>query len=414
MSRIKVGRNDRCPCRSGKKFKQCHLAAPRSLLIPASPPEPSPIPPHVWAEIDRRTRRERAQEQARITAYGNTRPIIHVPDYAGYQLVVVRNRVYYSKKWKYFTDFLFDYGIGKMGQEWFEDQKSKAITEQHPLWRLRAQAYDFMNRQPPAPDGTYSGIPNGPMAACNNFYYDLYTVDDNSLFDDSLLQRLRHRDQFQGALHELFVEATCLRAGFSVIRENERDGSRRHVEFTAVHKETGQHVLVEAKSRHRAGILGQAGVPSSNPDIRFNHLINDAVAKDPHNPLAVFVDTNLSAERAHRFYELQSREPVLPSKTMAALIEKVRQDYGGVDPYNILVFSNHPQHYALDERRAPGNRWAAFISRKARVPVHHEKALFDLWNAVNVYGNVPSKFPPPRESTITDQDVAPEEMRSKS
>ena len=26
----------------------------------------------------------------------------------------------------------------------------------------------------------------------------------------------------------------------------------------------------------------------------------------------------------------------------------------------------------------------------------------DLWNAVNVYGNVPSKFPPPRESTITD------------
>jgi hypothetical protein len=104
----------------------------------------------------------------------------------------------------------------------------------------------------------------------------------------------------------------------------------------------------------------------------------------------------------------------VPSKTMAAFIEKVRQDYGGVDPYNILVFSNHPQHYALDERHASGNRWATFISRKARVPVHHEKALFDLWNAVNVYGNVPSKCPPPRESTITDQDMTPEEMRSKS
>jgi hypothetical protein len=85
-----------------------------------------------------------------------------------------------------------------------------------------------------------------------------------------------------------------------------------------------------------------------------------------------------------------------------------------VDPYNILVFSNHPQHYALDERHESGNRWATFISRKTRVPVHHEKALFDLWNAVNVYGNVPSKCPPPRESTITDQDVTPEEMRSKS
>ncbi|MDX2151012.1 MAG: hypothetical protein SFV54_09770 [Bryobacteraceae bacterium] len=57
--------------------------------------------------------------------------------------------------------------------------------------------------------------------------------------------------------------------------------------------------------------------------------------------------------------------------------------FGGGDFYNIFVFSNHPQHSALDERHAPGNRWAAFISRKPRVPVHHEKALFDLWKAVN-------------------------------
>jgi hypothetical protein len=210
------------------------------------------------------------------------------------------------------------------------------------------------------------------------------------------------------------VEATCLRAGFSVIRENERDGTRRHVEFMAVHKETGQHVLVEAKSRHRAGVLGQPGVPSADPDVRFNRLINDAVAKDPQNPLAVFVDTNLSAERAHRFYEPQSKEPLVPSKAMAALIEKLHKDYVGVDPYNILVFSNHPRHYAEDDGNAPDNRWAAFISRTARVPVYHEKALLDLWNAVNVYGNVPSKFPPPRESTITDKDVPPETIRSAS
>ena len=52
--------------------------------------------------------------------------------------------------------------------------------------------------------------------------------------------------------------------------------------------------------------------------------------------------------------------------------------------------------------------------RLARVPVHHERALFDLWNAVNVYGNVPSKFPPPRESTIADQDFTPKEMRLNS
>ena len=412
MSRIKVGRNDLCPCGSGKKFKKCHLAAPRRLLIPAARPEPSPIPPHVWNEIDHRTRKEQAQEQARIVEYGNIRPIIHVPDYAGNQLVVVRNRVYYSKKWNFFTDFLFDYGVWKMGKEWVEDQNTKPISGQHPLYQWRRQAYDFMKRQPLQPDGTHGVIPNGPMAACNNFYYDLYTVDDNGLLDDRLLHRLRHRDQFQGALHELFSEATCLRAGFTIIREDEQDGTRRHVEFTAVHKETSQHVLVEAKSRHRLGVLGRPGTVSSEPDFLFHRLIDNAVAKDPNNPLAIFVDTNLAAERAQRFYEPQSIDPVVPSIAMAAVIQKVQKDYGGLDPYNLLVFSNHPQHYSQDDSEAPANRWAGFISGKPRVPVYKQKALVDLMNAVNVYGNVPSKFPPLRQSSITDKDVPPQEMPS--
>ena len=139
--------------------------------------------------------------------------------------------------------------------------------------------------QVPSADGVRAASPNGAMAACNNFYYDLYTVDDNSLLDNDLLERLKHRDQFQGALHELRAQATCLRAGFTIVREDERDRSRRHVEFVAVHKGTGQHILIEAKSRHRAGVMGRAGVADTSPDLRFQRLINDATAKDPNNPL---------------------------------------------------------------------------------------------------------------------------------
>ena len=74
-------------------------------------------------------------------------------------------------------------------------------------------------------------------------------VADNNTLDDVLLARLKHRDHFQGARHELFAEATCLRAGFTVEHENERDGTRKHVEFVAVHKATGQRLSVEAKSK---------------------------------------------------------------------------------------------------------------------------------------------------------------------
>jgi hypothetical protein len=348
------------------------------------------IPPEAWQKIEQ----QRRQEQARAVQYGDIRPILHIPEFGGNRLVGVRNRIYYSNKWKFFADFLFDYTASRFGKDWLDTQNSAAPADRHPLYVLRKQAYEFMKDQKPSPDGTYVATPNGPMAMCNNFYYDLYTVDDNSMLDESLLERLKHRDQFQGALHELFVEATCLRAGFTILRENEKDRTRKHVEFMAVHKTTGQHVLVEAKSRHRAGVLGRPGMPSELPDIKFRRLINDAINKDPNNPLAIFVDTNLPPDRAERFYALRSRDPITPSAPMSALMESVRRDHGGIDPYNVLVFSNHPQHYSSDDSIAPGNRWAGFIStKKARVPVVHERALFDLIRSVNLYSNVPNHFP---------------------
>jgi hypothetical protein len=364
---------------------------PLTSMRPAVPSGP-PIPPHILRQFEE----HRLREQARVAAFGQIREPVHIPDYAGYRFVAVRGRLFYSKKWRFFTDFLFEYGQIMFGQEWLEVQKNSVVADHHPLYIWRKQAYAYMQQQKPQPDGTFAGAPNGPMAACNNFYYDLYTVDDNSLLDDDLLARLKHRDQFQGAMHELFAEATCLRAGFTIIRENEKDPNRKHVEFVAVHKSTGQHILVEAKSRHRAGVMGRPGARDASADLKFRRLINDAVAKDPNNPLAIFVDTNLPPERAHRFYAPHSTNPVVPSMAMSALMEKVRRDYGGVDPYNLLVFSNHPQHYSDDNQIAPGSRWAGFISQKTRVPVFHQQALLDLFTAVNLYGNVPTHFPPDR------------------
>ena len=84
--------------------------------------------------------------------------------------------------------------------------------------------------------------------------------------------------------------------------------------------------------------MGQSGTRNAAPDVRFHRLINDAVAKDPNNPLAISVDTNLPPERAQHFYALRSRNPISPSKAMTALMDKVRKDYKGVDPYMCLCF----------------------------------------------------------------------------
>lgn len=137
-----------------------------------------------------------------------------------------------------------------------------------------------------------------------------------------------------------------------------------------------------------------SGPRDDNPDIRFRSLINNAISKDPSNPLAILVDTNLPMNRAEPFYKPISLNPIVMSKAMTALVQKIRTDYGGVDPYNLLVFSNHPQHYSDDPSVAQGSHWAAIISRKPRVPVYKEQALNEILKAVNLYGNVPTLFPP--------------------
>lgn len=264
--------------------------------------------------------------------------------------------------------------------------------QQHPLFVLHCRAIHFANRHHVRPEGYLTLVPNGPLLFCERFYYDLYTVDNNNALQEDLLHRLRNKEQFQGAMHELFVEATCLQAGFAVLREPLIRPKSKNVEFIAIHKETQQHISVEAKSRHRSGVMGRAGRSDPNPDIRFHGLINNASAKDPANPLAVFVDTNLPPEKVDSFYTPTSYDPLILSKKINRLATLVRGNQT-VDPYNLLVFTNHPQHYGDDESKAPPDHWAALKSQSPRVKVFHDKALNDLLRALDLYGNIPTDFP---------------------
>ena len=103
----------------------------------------------------------------------------------------------------------------RLSREMTSERLESRTTLLTDLDKMRREAAEYINSQDRLPDG---GIkPNGAVLFCNNFYYDLFTVDDNGLLDDHLLARLKHRDQFQGAMHELFAQATCLRAGFTII-----------------------------------------------------------------------------------------------------------------------------------------------------------------------------------------------------
>jgi len=282
-----------------------------------------------------------------------------------------------------------------LGLEWCKAEAAKSEAERHPIITWRAQGQAYMNAQPAQPDGSRVALPSGALAAYTNFAYDLYVVHDNGGLDEDLLERLRNPAQFQGARHELFAEATCYRAGFTVQHENERDVSTRHTEFTATHNSTGQKLSVEAKSRHREGVLGRPGVAAERPSFTFARLINDAVKKNPQHPLIIFLDTNLPFKWAERWLTPQAGNTL--SRPMQILLDEIRREHNNADPYDLLILSNHPHHYAIhDLDPAPH-----LLGVPSQQPKAHMLALRSLAGAASLHGNIPMGFtmeegdPPP-------------------
>lgn len=381
---MKIGRNDPCPCESGKKFKKCCLNRPAEIW-----PTVPPIPPEVLKKFMERE----AKEKERIVRYGKVKPEIAI-DFQGYKLVAVGSRLHYSKSWKFFPDFLMNYLPSVFGKEWGQAELAKPFEQQHQAVQWRAKCIQFMRMQKRNEQGFFDAVPNGFAAAFLNLAYDLYIVQHNGRFDDDLLNRLRQRDQFQGARHELFAEATCLRAGLSIDHEDEKDRSKRHAEFTATHRETGQKISVEAKSKHREGVLGRPGQQESENEVnlRFGRLINDAIDKNPPYPLVILLDTNLPPGVAEQVFEPVSRQPFIPPRPMKFLGE-VRKKHGGVDPYSLVLFTNHPHYYGKEDEQVPAGKTLFVMSQLPKNPPTHPKAILDLYTAADLYGNIPNTFP---------------------
>src|SRR5260221_716356 len=111
---MKVGRNDLCPCGSGRKFKKCHWNMPPIPLVRSAAKPSFNLPPHIWTQFEQ----NRLREEARVAQFGHVREAVHLPDFKGYRFVGVRGSLYFSKTWKFFSDFLFEYGLLRFGKDW--------------------------------------------------------------------------------------------------------------------------------------------------------------------------------------------------------------------------------------------------------------------------------------------------------
>lgn len=210
----KVGRNERCPCGSGKKYKRCHGQAQPAMSAPTID------------QVMQRGRlmldRIKAQEKQREQQQGFGRPFISIV-HNGKRFVAVGRKLMYSDKWKTVHDFLGHYLPGVLGPEWGNAELAKPIEERHPIARWYHYVCLLQQATIKEAGKIHGATMNGATEAWLQLAYDLYSLEHNAELQQKLLNRIKHPEMFQGARYETFVAATMIRAGFDIAFEDEDD-----------------------------------------------------------------------------------------------------------------------------------------------------------------------------------------------
>jgi hypothetical protein len=181
--------------------------------------------------------------RARQEGYGN--PIISVT-HRGHRLVAVKNKLYSSTAWVFFTDFLIDFLKEAMGRAWGARAQAEGVP--HPIFRW----LDLLRRK----DGlngarTEDGVPErGYVSSLFRLAYALYLIAHHDEIAPGLVKRLRspRDDIFRPAMYEALVAAAFAVAGFSITGAEHRRTSEKTPEFWATAK-SGVRYSVEAKCK---------------------------------------------------------------------------------------------------------------------------------------------------------------------
>jgi len=343
-----------------------------------------------WPEMQRKIA-ERQLKQAQYKAkYGEVKQQI-TADFKEHKIVAVGNRVYYSKaqSCKTFHDFLGTYVRVKLTPEWGNAEIAKPEEEKHQIIKLYQQLCKWQAKQVKDADGIYRTHNSGVSAAYFQLAYDLYVLDHHMKLQEEIIRRLKIKEGYQGARFELTIAATFIRAGFDIEYEDETDKLKKHPEFVAIHRETGEKIAVEAKSRHREGVLGQPGDPKGREEIKagINRILNNALAKFTNHPYIVCIDLNMPPINGNVV-----DSPVF--QEIARTVENKETNYTEIDgfPITMYVFTNYPHHYVTEDELDPTATLMTTLAKRPKYQFQHGEIVHHINRGFAQYGNIPNEF----------------------
>ncbi|MFD1578292.1 hypothetical protein [Ramlibacter ginsenosidimutans] len=250
---------------------------------------------------------------------------INTAELYGYRGVSVGNAVLLGV-WRTFHEFLWSYLWHCFGGEWREAEEKKPEPERHVLLRWESLWVEQMSAGSAEPRKTRYTDMTGAGVALQTLAYNLYLLKHNAELQRRLIDRLKHRDQFNGAYYEAMVASWCILAGFKLTLLDEVSGKSRNCEFNAT-APSGRVFAVEAKARQPGKAHTDVG----------NQLV-DALRKHTEHERIVFI-------------ELSSED--IPSKQLVEEVSKAIRGRealtlgGKPAPAAYVCVTNHPYHQTL-------------------------------------------------------------------
>ena len=206
---------------------------------------------------------------------------------------VVRNRIFARPAAESFHEFLVFWLKCTFGDSWHRKHRLAQPADRHVVMRWILAWHELALRTLPLDHRAgevRAAVPTGEVLALLVLADDLYRLHLADALPPDLVVRLRDAGKYQGARYEVAVAAVFVRAGCSVNWTT----AANHLtcEFTAKF-DSGEVVAVEAKSRHREGVLHQRGAAPADWSADVDNLYRKAQRKDPDgHPLVVFLDVN--------------------------------------------------------------------------------------------------------------------------
>jgi hypothetical protein len=322
--------------------------------------------------------------------YGDVKEIISV-EFNGQRVVATGNKLNYSPAWKVFPDFLNHFLCDELGFEWGKRQLALNEEHQNPLIHWRSSMIQSQINSSKNKDGLI-GSSDGGANAWARLAYDLYLIRQNSDLKEKILSRLKDNASFQGARFEVAVAAMMLASGYELTFSSET-GPGKHPEFLAKNKINGVTLAVEAKSKHRNGVMGFNGSTNDSASNFFGirKLLMNALNKETNEPLLVFIELNLSMPLS---VSDEANRVASELKSMWDLVQE-KQWPNGFPAIGVFFYNDcSPWYLNTDLPVDKSPIWGlSFKSKNSRHKFESKSLLFRIGQGCLQRANIPLEFP---------------------